>query len=235
VVDNLGLVIGVGVAVLVLGVVIGALLLWVSSRAKFMFIDCIVKDVAAVEEPWRRFRERGKDLFWIRFWLSLVELAVALVGLGLGGALAWPDIVRGELEHSAILGLVVGLGVIVLGSIPLGIAGALIEDFVVPAMYARDESVRPAWERVKSEVIRGNVVTIFLYYVVKFVIGLVAGVIAVAAMCLTCCLAALPYLSSVVLLPVFVFTRGYSLCFLEQFGPDWRFFPAGDPELSARP
>jgi len=40
--------------------------------------------------------------------------------------------------------------------------------------------------------------------------------------CLTCCVALLPYVSSVVFLPVHVFFRSYSLCFLEQFGEEWR-------------
>ena len=35
-------------------------------------------------------------------------------------------------------------------------------------------------------------------------------------------LVAIPYLGTVILLPLFVFLRCYSLCFLEQFGPSWR-------------
>ena len=38
---------------------------------------------------------------------------------------------------------------------------------------------------------------------------------------MTCCLAALPYVYAVVFLPVFVFTRAYSLYFLRQFGPQY--------------
>ena len=44
----------------------------------------------------------------------------------------------------------------------------------------------------------------------------------------TLCLGALPYLSSVLLLPIIVFSRCYSLCFIEQFGPTWRIFRHGD-------
>jgi hypothetical protein len=52
----------------------------------------------------------------------------------------------------------------------------------------------------------------------------------VIATCLTCCLAAIPYLGSVILLPLLVFDRAYPLYFLEQFGPEWRFFgPASSP------
>jgi hypothetical protein len=39
--------------------------------------------------------------------------------------------------------------------------------------------------------------------------------------CLTCCLAALPYIGTVIVLPVPVFFRSFSLLFLRQFGADW--------------
>ena len=45
----------------------------------------------------------------------------------------------------------------------------------------------------------------------------------------TCCIAgcflAIPYIGTVLLLPVLVFTRAYSLHFLAQFGPDYDVFP----------
>jgi hypothetical protein len=51
--------------------------------------------------------------------------------------------------------------------------------------------------------------------------------------CLTCCLALLPYLSSVVFLPIHVFFRCYSLKFLEQFGEEWRILqgPQADTQV----
>ncbi len=39
--------------------------------------------------------------------------------------------------------------------------------------------------------------------------------------CLTCCIAAIPYVGTVILLPVFVLLRSFSLLFLRQFGPDY--------------
>ena len=37
----------------------------------------------------------------------------------------------------------------------------------------------------------------------------------------TCCLVIVPYVGTVILLPLHVFVRSYSLCFLAQFGPDY--------------
>ena len=41
------------------------------------------------------------------------------------------------------------------------------------------------------------------------------------ATCLTCCLAALPYVGTVILLPVFVCLRAFGLRFIRQFGPEY--------------
>jgi hypothetical protein len=230
VLDNLGLVVLVTVAVLAVGIAIGVALTWVSSRGKLMFVHCIARDEAKVEEPWRRYAARGKDLFIVRLYLGIAGFVVALVGIALGLWLAFDDLRAGTFAGGALWGLVVGLGVILIGSIPLGIAGALLEDFVVPSMYLHDEPVRPAWDRVKSEVIDGNVGTIVLFYLMKLALGVGVGVIAVAATCITCCLAGLPYLGTVMLLPLIVFMRAYALCFIEQFGEQWRFFaPPSEP------
>jgi len=65
----------VGVVVLLALV---TLLLWVSSRGKFIFLDNLVHNRAAIVEPWRRFASLGNSLFWWR-----VGFAVAAV-LGFG-------------------------------------------------------------------------------------------------------------------------------------------------------
>ena len=36
---------------------------------------------------------------------------------------------------------------------------------------------------------------------------------------------AIPYVGTVILLPLFVFAEAYPLYFIEQFGPEWQVFP----------
>lgn len=229
VMDNLSMVVVITVAVLVVGVAIGVVMTWVSSRAKLMFVHCIVNDEAKVEEPWRRYAERGKDLFWVRLYLGLAGLAVLLVGLGVAAVMAWPELSTGNLGTTSVIALVVGVVIILLGSVPLGIAGALIEDFVVVAMYLFDEPVGPSWRRVKGDIISGNVGAIVVFYLMKLVLGLAVGVLGALATCVTCCIAGLPYVGTVLLLPLFVFMRSYSLCYIEQYGEAWRLFPLPQP------
>ena len=58
----------------------------------------------------------------------------------------------------------------------------------------------------------------------KLVLVFAGGIVAVLATCLTCCLVSLPYIGTVILLPILVFLRCYTLYFLEQFGEPWRIF-----------
>ena len=71
----------------------------------------------------------------------------------------------------------------------------------------------------------GNGSPFVLYFLMKILIGLVVGVLALATTCLTCCIALIPYIGSVILLPLTVFVQAYPLYFIEQFGPSWRVFP----------
>lgn len=226
---NLGLVVMVTVAVIALSVAIAVAITWVSSRAKLMFVHCVARDEAKVEEPWRLYAESGKRLFIVRLYLAFAGLAVVLVGLGLGLFIAYDELRTGAIGPGALTGLVVGVSLIVLGSLPLAIAGVLIEDFVVPALYLHDGTVREAWNRVKSDIIGGNVGRIVLFYLMKFVLGIGIGIIATALTCITCCIAGLPYIGTVILLPLVVFIRAYSMCFIEQFGPDWQLFREPEP------
>lgn len=54
-------------------------------------------------------------------------------------------------------------------------------------------------------------------------------VVSCLATCATCCLTAIPYVGTVVLLPVFVCLRAFSLLFLRQFGPDYDVWPSLPP------
>jgi hypothetical protein len=65
--------------------------------------------------------------------------------------------------------------------------------------------------------------------------SIACGVVVLAAVIATCCIAAcllaLPYLGTVLLLPVLVFQRAYSLYYLAQLGPKYDLFqrPAPPP------
>jgi hypothetical protein len=79
-----------------------------------------------------------------------------------------------------------------------------------------------------------------LYCLFLIVLALATVIVACVATCATCCITAIPYIGTVILLPVFVLLRSFSLLFLRQFGADydvWATFgpPEFFPILSSAP
>jgi len=230
--EHMAAIIAVGIIAVLTLWAIGLLLLWLSSRGQFMFLDGVARNRSAVVQPWREFRELANSLFWFRFVLGLIGLAGAIVISGLGLAIAWADIAAREFGGMAIASMVIsGLLFLVFG-IVMAVIGALLRDFVVPVMYLRNVKALYAWRIFRYEVARGYFWNFVLFYLMGFLLGLAIGIMAAIATCVTCCIAALPYIGTVILLPLFVFIRCYPLYFLRQFGPEWDVFPA-EPVLVA--
>src|SRR6476660_3662533 len=51
------------IGIVVIALVLGIIWMWVSSRGKFIFTDCIVKNRGAIGEPWREYRREGNRYF----------------------------------------------------------------------------------------------------------------------------------------------------------------------------
>lgn len=214
----------IAASVVLVIVLLSALLTWLSSRGRFMFIDGIVLNRGAVVEPWRALRRLGNSLFAFTFTLQMIGLLISIGLLLLAGGIAWPDLQRGEwTSHAttAVALLVVG-GVLL--TVPLALIVFLLHNFVVPTMYLRDERVLAAWAIAKRELFDGHLGHIILYLLMRILLVILTGVMAAAVGCLTCCIGFLPYIGTVLTLPLWVFLQCYALCFIEGFGPQWRFF-----------
>jgi hypothetical protein len=87
-------------------------------------------------------------------------------------------------------------------------------------MYVRRRGAVETFGTV-IRLITAHPVEMFLYCLFLIVLALAAGMVACLATCATCCIAAIPYIGTVILLPLFVLFRSFSLLFLRQFGPDY--------------
>jgi hypothetical protein len=204
------------VLVFILALVV--VVMWVRARGKFMFLEGVAYDRAAVTEPWKRLRPLASAFF--RFDLVLTILMfVSLAVVGGGGFLvALPDI-RAERFGGAALAAIIGGGLLLLVLIiGFGLLHEIAEDFLIPLMYLRGTPVGPAWREFRTAIVPGNVGSLFVFYLMKMVLAVAGGMVMVLGTCLTCCIGGLPYISSVLFLPVFVFYRSYSLYYLRQFG-----------------
>jgi hypothetical protein len=228
--EHLALVIALGVVLFVLILALSVLFQWLSSRGQFMFLDGVAQDRAEIVEPWTRLQPLGNQLFRFRLVLLLAGFALVAVCGGLGLLIAMPDLQARTFGHAALTALLGAGGLLLLGLIVLGILSLLLRDFVVPIMYHRNLGPREALGLLHRELLPGHRWRFVGFYAMKLVFGLAAAILFLVGCCLTCCVAMLPYLSSVVFLPIFVFFRCYSLEFLAQFGEAWQLIRVPEPQ-----
>ena len=223
---HLALIISVAVALSIFGIAVMLVLLWLSSRGRFMFLHCVARNKAEVKLPWRQYHYHGNSLFVFRLLLGVaafVSIAVIIC------AMVFPILMmRHNPNIIAVIAIVaVGVGVILILSIVFALVGKFTGEFIVPIMYLRNCSCVTAWKEFLG-LLRANTSRFVLYLLFQIVIGMAIGTIILTAACLTCCVAAclmmIPYIGTVVLLPVLVFGRSYSLYYLRQYGQNFDVF-----------
>jgi hypothetical protein len=224
--EHLLVILLVAAAILLFVFGIWALVAWLSCRGRFMFLDNVVNNRCEVKAPWRRFRYLADSLFLFRLVLGLGAGVLMLAVLVLGGVVALPDIQARQFGPRAIAAIAGAGGFFLVFALVYGVFMAVVKDFAVPVMYVRNLRPMDALAVFRRELLPGNLGSFVLFYLMKIVLGIAAGFVVLIGTCATCCIASLPYLSSVAFLPVTVFFQAYTLRFLEQFGPNWRILPA---------
>jgi hypothetical protein len=232
--DNLTVVIVVASVVVIVAVVVGFVLTWLSSRGRFMFLDGVVNNRGAVVAPWNEYGREANSLFLFRICLGLFSLLTIAAIIGVAVFIALPDIHEQEFGGHAVGGIVAGVLLLILFGVTISVISMFLRDFVVPIMYLRRLKVIDAWAELYSSIVAGNGLILTGYFLFKLLIGIAVGTLTMGVVCLTCCIAIIPYVGSVVLLPLSVFLQAYPLYFLQQFGPEWRIFLDKEvPALSA--
>lgn len=167
---------------------VGLAIIWVVLFVGFVFVKAVfrfifVDGVAAPVEPrlWASWdRHTGHGLSLVLWYLlvglvPLILLAAVMVPLALSGALvASGERLPAALGVSGIVGLAALVIVVALG---LALVRSLTEDFLVPAMYVRRCGVWEGWRHVGGAW-RGQLLNVVLYYILKVVCAIGAGLIA---------------------------------------------------------
>lgn len=225
--DNIYWIVPVVVIGLVLIIVVSLLITWLSSRGRFMFLHCVAENKAEVVIPWKKFRKHANSLFLFRIVVGIIGLLMAVifslivlfVALSMKAALGFNVFTITGAVLSALLFIV------------LAIIFALIQkftmDFVVPIMFLRTTSCVTAWREFWA-LLSANKARFTLYILFQIAITIAIGAIVLAAILVTCCCAAcilaIPYIGTVLMLPVLVFKRAYSLYYFQQYGPEFDLF-----------
>jgi len=189
---------------------------WLRARGRFVLVDCIVRNRAAIVEPWKEFRPEGNSFFLFSLLVVLALIAViAIAGL----ALIVPFIPWGDQAQPSVA-FWIGLAAFVFIAGCLAFIWALISQLMVPIMYRQRCRARLAFSKA-VELVSSHPGPILLYVLFLLLLAVAVFMISCAVTCATCCIAAVPYVGTVILLPIPITLGAFSLLFLRQFGPDY--------------
>ncbi len=230
---NPQLAIAIVAAVVILGILIFLLTLWLSSRGRFMFVDCVAKNKAEVKRPWTEFRSEANSLFKFNLVLSIVGIVfVLLIGAAIFGVVyLFKD------YHSArwviISSVVFAAMMVFAGMVLLGLTAKFTKDFVVPIMYIDRRKCLVGWKTFWP-LLTGNTGKFALYTLFQLLVSVCIFIVVIAAVCVSCCclgcLFAIPYIGTVAMLPIPCFVRSYSLYYLGQYGSQFDVFSYALPQ-----
>jgi hypothetical protein len=204
--------------------------LWLSSRGKFIFLDNVVNDRAEITDPWCRFKRLGYSLFLWRVAFVGIIIAVVLAGV-LIPAIPAALLSGGSFEDLSIFAAVswgIFSGLIVFAAVAVFLFIRLfLNAFVVPIMYRFDLSATEAWKNLVPWLkARPGQFILYPLFVLFLAIGL--GMISMLVCLLTCCIVSIPIVGggvrAVILLPLWVTYRCFSLEWLAQFDPGFDVF-----------
>lgn len=205
-------------------------LLWLNSRGYFMFIDCLAKNKAQIVEPWKNYKKQANSFFGFRLLLNFISYAV-LTALSLPIIFLAIAMKSNRISLAISIPAIVGIVLlIIMVSIFFGIVRGITFDFAAPIMYLKRIGTFAAWKDFLLP-LKTHFWKIILYFLFKIVIhisigAIVLGITFVGCCCLCCVglILFIPYIGTVILLPLFCFVRLYSLCFLRQFGREYDVF-----------
>jgi hypothetical protein len=239
IVYNLSWIIIIGLVATVLLIILWLVFTWLSSRGRFMFLHCVAHNRAEVRVPWKKFARHARSLFLFRIVLGLIGFA-ATVLLTLAAILLVLVLrARTGSNHAAIYGLVLAFLPILALTILFLLIHKFTRDFVVPIMFLRTPRCLDAWREFLT-LLSANAARFTLYVLFQILIFVAIWAIIMVATLATCCCAgiilAIPYIGTVLILPLLVFVRAYSLSYLAQFSPALDVFttaiPQADPPQS---
>ena len=214
----------IGIAIVV-GLVFALWMCALRSRGDFMFVHRWYKPDASIRLCWQMSRTTGRELFvWRLYFFLISSLLFALNGFFAFTTVVKPYMDANKMWNPALMKpVVLCVTVAVFLSIGVQIVAHLTKAFAVPVMYWQGVTVQRAW-LVVFALCNQYPLAVLAYLLCGMACGVLAVCAVIVAVLLTCCVGivplAVPYVGTVILLPIFLFFRGYALCFLSQWRSD---------------
>ncbi|MCP4292357.1 MAG: hypothetical protein GY780_11060 [bacterium] len=214
--------------------VVFVVLMWISSRGIFVFLDNLVHKRSKIVQPWTDLAAQGDSLF---LWSIFYNIAVLMV-MGMGTVMAlflFIPLFASDVSWLISVPLVMlGGTLLFMLVVSLAFLEFFLIAFVVPIMHKERITILPAWSRflVLFRKHPGSFCAFGLFYLVISILAWMAmTALGVATCCVGLVLMGIPFLGSVITLPVNVTMRYFSLEFLGQFGPDYQLLGPMDADF----
>ena len=223
-----GLIVGIVIAAFIVAIPLVLLFQWLGSRGQMMAIRSVSMGAAPIGEMWNATSSAGMKMFKFHAALLGIGAAILLPFAGIGAFVA----LQGQKSHARpeeMIAPIAGLAIFaVLLLLPIAIVSALGRNFVAPIMLKHDIGAREAWKRFWA-VAKGSVGQLFVFFLLKMLIGAAAGIVGALAGLITCCIGFLPVVHQTIMAPFYVFERAWSLQILASMGPEFDMISQSGP------
>lgn len=208
--------------------IVGVILTWLSSRGKFMFLDNVVHNKAEVKKPWYEYTKEGNSLFLWRLVYGLLIFAAVIFSFAYF-FMFFRDLYYEHISFTDMVPAIVGMvAYFFFLFVITGYISLFLSDFIVPIMYKHRITATRAWSKFLPLLGRyfGHFILYGLFVFVLIILVVIAVMVfGFATCCIGFLLLIIPYIGSVVFLPVSYTFRAFSVEYLQQFGDDFRIFP----------
>ena len=193
-----------------------------------MLLHNVVHDKAEISDPWHKFRKQGNSLFIFEFlwgwFVFAIFVLLAAYCFNTGKDLYFTHAPKAVVFTGITQMILMFIVFFIIG----GYVSLFLKNFVVPIMYKQDVGIIAGWK--KFIVLFGKKALPFLVYgLFILVLGFAVAIAIISLSLITCCigllLIAIPYIGTVILLPISYTYRALGIEFLAQFGDEYNVFP----------
>jgi hypothetical protein len=224
-------------------IIINLLLLWLSSRFKFVFIHNLANNLCEISAPWKRFKNLGNSAFlWLLCFMLSLTLFMLIIFV-LASSLFYPVFIdflqTGTLNPGILNSFLSGLTLLLFfcGITVFSFTYYFFDQFVILIMYKDNISAVPAyWKFLRM--LKSSPISYVKFWFLQILANFVCVAAIIAFVLCTCCIAAVllavPYIGAVAILPVTVFRRLQAMELMAAFGKDFSPYPAPAPQTASK-
>ena len=227
-----GMTIVLGLFIFAIVLAFMALFYWLGSRGQFMFLDNVVRNRAALAWPWTAYTRQANSLLGF-VWLYILVVFAAVLCFTIPAIFALLPLIRAhrwpegmEIPFFVVFGL---LYCAVLFSI--SIAYFLFCELGIPIMFRNGLLAGAAFAEV-GKLVRLHPGSIAIFILLRIALFIALAVVTTLTCC-CCCFGAWPYIGTLIILPVLVYIKCFTLDFLAQFGPEYDVWTVDVPAPAA--